>query len=104
MGVYFEMISLKDKPMANPLVVLREEFDDWAVLFHPDTARVLGINPVGVAVWKGLDGNSNLGKIISGIKDGFEGVPENVFEEITRFVNTLWEEGFVGYELESGDQ
>ena len=25
-----------DMPIANPLVVLREEFDDWAVLFDPD--------------------------------------------------------------------
>jgi hypothetical protein len=24
-------------PIANPLIVLREEFDDWAILFDPDT-------------------------------------------------------------------
>jgi SynChlorMet cassette protein ScmD len=98
------MISLKDKPMANPLAVLREEFDDWAILFNPDNARAIGINPVGVAVWKGMDGTSNLEKIVSRIKDGFEGVPENVLEEITGFVNTLWEEGFVGYELGPAEQ
>ena len=72
------MIGRRDKPMANPLVVLREEFDDWAVLFNPDTARALGINPVGVAVWKGMDGKSSLEEIVSEIKDCFEGVPENV--------------------------
>ena len=47
-----------DKPIANPIVVLREEFDDWAVLFNPDTADALGINPVGVAVWKRMDGQA----------------------------------------------
>ena len=91
----------KDKPIANPLVVLREEFDDWAVLFNPDTARALGINPVGVAVWKELDGKSSLEKIVDRIKDCFEEVPENVLEEIETFVSSLAEEGFVGYELES---
>jgi len=95
------MISRRDKPIANPLVVLREEFDDWAVLFNPDTARALGINPVGVAVWKGMDGKSSLEEIVSEIKDCFEGVPENAFQEVTSFVNTLTEEGFVGFELES---
>ncbi len=93
------MISLKDKPIANPIAVLREEFDDWAVLFNPDTARALGINPVGVAVWKGMDGKSSLEEIVSGIKDGFEGVPEKALEEVITFVSTLAEEGFVGFEL-----
>ncbi len=30
-----------------PVADLREEFDDWAVLFNPDTAQAVGINPVG---------------------------------------------------------
>jgi SynChlorMet cassette protein ScmD len=98
------MLNLRDKPIPNPFVVLREEFDDWAILFNPDNARAVGINPVGVAVWKGMDGKSNLEKIAIGIKEGFEGVPENVLEEVTQFVNTLWEEGFVGYELEPSNQ
>ncbi len=89
-----------DKPIANPLAVLREEFDDWAVLFNPDTARAVGINPIGVALWKRLDGKHSLEEIVGEIKECFEGVPENVFEEITAFVNTLAEQGFVGYELD----
>jgi SynChlorMet cassette protein ScmD len=97
------MISRKDKPIANPLVVLREEFDDWAVLFNPDTARALGINPVGVTVWKGMDGKASLEEIVSEIKDCFEDAPETVLEEITGFVNALAEEGFVGYELKSNE-
>ena len=95
------MTGRKDKPMANPLVVLREEFDDWAVLFNPDTARALGINPVGVAVWKAMDGKSSLEEIVTRIEDRFEGVSENALQEITSFINTLTEEGFVGFELES---
>ncbi len=27
----------EDKPIANPMIVFREEFDDWAVLFNPET-------------------------------------------------------------------
>ena len=36
------------KPVANPMVVLREEFDDWALLFDPDTNDIFTIDPVSV--------------------------------------------------------
>lgn len=90
-----------DRPIANPVVVLREEFDDWAVLFNPDTADAVGTNPVGVAVWKRMDGKRSLREITSEINNGFEGVPEAAFEEITAFVDKLSEGGFVGYELKT---
>ena len=89
-----------DKPIANPIVVLREEFDDWAVLFNPDTANAVGINPVGVAVWKRMDGKRSLEEIVAEIKNSFEDTPDAAFKEIAAFVNTLAENGFVGLELE----
>ena len=85
-----------DKPVANPIVMLREEFDDWAVLYHPDTAEVVGINPVGAAVWKRMDGKSSLEQIVAEIGTSFEDTPETAREEIARFVDRLAERGFVG--------
>ncbi len=90
-----------DRPIVNPIVVLREEFDDWAILFNPDTAVAVGINPVGVAVWKGMDGKRNLEEIVLEIKAGFEDAPETAFEDITAFVEKLAEDGYVGYELKT---
>ncbi len=49
------------KPIVNPYVQLREEFDDWAILFNPDTGRGFGLNPTGVRVWKLLDGEQHRG-------------------------------------------
>lgn len=89
-----------EKPFANPLVVLREEFDDWAVLFNPDTAEAVGTNPVGVAVWKMMDGKKTLGEIVTAVKNQFDNAPESVFSEISSFVNKLTANGFVGTELE----
>ena len=36
-----------DMPLTriNPVISLREEFDDWALLFNPDTGRVVGLTP-----------------------------------------------------------
>ena len=87
-------------PIANPVVVLREEFDKWAVLFNPDTAAAVGINPVGVAIWKLLDGNHSPEEIADEIKDRFSDVPEEAGKQITSFLDDLVSRGFVGYRVE----
>ena len=93
-----------DRPIANPVVVLREEFDDWAVLFNPDTAAAVGINPVGVAVWKKMDGKRSLNEIVLEIKTGFADASEAAREEITAFIDKLAEQGYVGYETEDNNR
>lgn len=95
-----QSMNQTDRPIANPIVVLREEFDDWAVLFNPDTADALGTNPVGVAIWKRMDGKKCIEDIVSEIRTNFEDTPDNAFAEIEAFVNVLAENGFVGLELE----
>lgn len=92
-------MNLTDRPIANPIVVLREEFDDWAVLFNPDTAYAAGTNPVGVAVWKLLDGRMSIEDIVSRIKSSFEDTPEAAGKEIAAFVDTLAANGFAGLEV-----
>lgn len=82
--------------VVNPLVVLREEFDDWAILFHPETAEAVGINPVGVAIWKLLDGKRDMSKVAEEIRNRFDSVPDCVEQEVERFVKCLIERGFVG--------
>jgi SynChlorMet cassette protein ScmD len=49
-----------ERPIANPYIMLREEFDDWAILFNPDTGRGFGLNPTGVYIWKLLDGEHSV--------------------------------------------
>jgi SynChlorMet cassette protein ScmD len=90
-----------DKPIANPIVVLRAEFDDWAVLFNPETAYAVGTNPVGVAVWQLMDGKKSIEDIVSEIKNSFEDTPDATSKEIAAFVNKLAENGFVGLAAES---
>ena len=93
-------MKLSSKPIINPVVVLREEFDDWAVLFNPDTANAVGINPIGVAVWKMMDGKRSLNKLVDEIKKRYDDVPEAAIDDLTSFVNKLADSGFVGYEVE----
>lgn len=92
-------MNLTDRPIINPVVVLREEFDDWAVLYNPDIPYAAGTNPVGVAIWKLLDGRRSIEDIASKIKNSFENTPEVAVKEIAAFVDMLAEKGFVGLEL-----
>lgn len=90
-----------NKPRANPLVVLREEFDDWAILFDPDTGSAFGLNPVGVFVWKRLDGKHTLEDIIKELRENAERVPEEAETHLKEFINELVERGLVGYEIKA---
>lgn len=87
-------------PIANPIVVLRKEFDDWAVLFNPDTAEAVGVNPVGVAIWELLDGKKSIKDIAAQINHDFTDVPGSAAQEIESFIEDLMKRGFIGSELE----
>jgi SynChlorMet cassette protein ScmD len=89
-----------DRPIANPVVVLKAGNGDWVVLFNPDTADAVGINRVGVMMWELMDGRHTLEDILRAVKGKFADVPVSVVEDVAAFVNDLAVRGFVGYELE----
>lgn len=89
-------------PEASPVVVLREEFDDWAVVFNPDTAEAAGLNPVGVTVFKLLDGTRTIDQVVAAVREEYDDVPETVGEEVRAFIGDLVSRGYAGYELKGG--
>lgn len=89
-----------DKPVANSLVILREEFDDWAVLFDPDTGSGFGINPIGVFIWKRLDGRHSMEDIVKELNDHCEDVPGEAERQVKDFVRELVGRGLAGYALQ----
>lgn len=93
-------MATTDKPMANPLIMLREEFDDWAILFDPDTGHAFGINPTGVFVWKRLDGRHTIQDIFSELQQSCEDVPGEAHHHIQAFVDSLLRNGLAGYEYQ----
>ena len=97
-------MELQKRPIRHSLIVLREEFDDWAVLFNPDSANAIGINPVGVSVWKAIDGQRDIQEIVSEIQKQFSEVPQTAADDISAFIGELHRNGFVGYDLESMDR
>jgi len=85
-----------DQLIANPSVVLREESDDWAVLFDPDTGKSFAVDPVGVFVWKRLDGHHAFEDIMADLRLKFEQIPETAQEDCMEFIDDLLKRGFTG--------
>ena len=87
---------------ANPLIVLREEFDDWAILFDPDTGNTFGLNPIGVLIWKRLDGHHTLDEITEKIREAAEDAPSDATSHVQDFVRNAVRLGLVSYEVHRG--
>ena len=96
------MVSDSNKPIANSSVVLREEFDDWAILFDPDSGGGFGLNPVSVFIWKNLDGKHTVEDILVELRKNCENVPQNAEDYIRNFIQELVEGGLAGYEFKEG--
>jgi SynChlorMet cassette protein ScmD len=75
-------------------VVIREEFDDWALIFDPDTGKVCGVNPVGVQIWKMIDGKRTIRDISRMIAEKYPDASESAEEDVTSFVASISEKGY----------
>ncbi|MGD0282379.1 MAG: SynChlorMet cassette protein ScmD [Dissulfurispiraceae bacterium] len=92
------MQTEESKPIANQAIVLREEFDDWAILFDPDTSDAYGLNPVSVFIWKCLDGNNTTADIVRKLGQACDDMPDDAGNYVTTFLGELVEKGYAGYE------
>lgn len=83
--------------IVNPLIVLREEFDDGALLFDPETGATYGINPIGVLVWKHLDGCRTVDELAGIVCASFDAVPAAAADHIRDFLKTAVALGLAGF-------
>ena len=89
------MESKIENPLANPVIGLRQEFDEWGLLYNPDTSDSMAINPVGVVIWKLLDGKHTLPDIVGEVKIQFEDAPEMVKDDVVTFIQSLQARGYL---------
>ena len=83
--------------LANPRVVLREEFDDVFLLFDPETGAMFGINAVGVLVWNHLDGRHTLDDLAERIAAHCDSPPPDVRSHVEAFLRAVQELGLAGH-------
>ena len=87
----------KSRYMKNPDVVVREEDEDGALIFNPDTDQIRVINPTGFFIWNLCDGGNDLTGIILAVKESFKDVPDDkVFRDVEEYIGDMVEAGFIG--------
>lgn len=84
------------KLVPNPVCVLREEFDEWALLYNPDTAVAVGLNPTAVTTWKLLDGRLTAAEVAEAVVSRYAGTPADAGREVLELLDALADGGFVG--------
>jgi SynChlorMet cassette protein ScmD len=88
---------MNDKIKPNPSVVLREELDDWAILFDPDSNVIFSLNPMGVYIWKCFDGNKTIRDILENLRSNCESVPDEAEAHLREFIKDLIKKGLAEY-------
>ncbi len=81
------------------MVVLREEFDDWALLFDPDANDIFAVDPVSVFIWKRLDGRHTAEDILMELREDCDDAPGDALNHINEFIGELEKSGLAGYEV-----
>ena len=83
--------------MKNPDVVVREEDEDGALIFNPDTNQISVINPTALFIWKLCNGENTKTDIVSVVRESFDLVPEDeVEQQVEGFVDGMLASGFIG--------
>lgn len=88
-------------PFTNPEIVYRKDFDDWAVLFDPDTADTYGLDEVGSFIWTHIDGKSSIDDITKILPEEFNNVPDNAKSHIEKLLGEMEKKGLIGYRKNS---
>ena len=84
----------------SPNLVLREEADDWGILFDPDTGNNVVLNPMAISMFKLMRKGRNAEEITAAVRSEYDEVPETLDADITELVESLAEGGFIGFENE----
>jgi|ADurb_Leu_03_Slu_FD_contig_123_12439_length_2292_multi_4_in_2_out_0_2 SynChlorMet cassette protein ScmD len=89
--------EIHDCLLANPEVVLREEFDNAHILFNAATGAMFGINAIGVLVWNHLDGRHSLDDLVEIVAAHCEAPPPETKSHIEAFIRAVLELGLAGH-------
>lgn len=81
----------------KPNVVLREESDDWGILFDPDTGHAVALNPVAVSIFKAMQRDQKMENVTAVISVEYDEVPETLDQDINELIEALTEAGFLGF-------
>ncbi len=80
---------------ANPVISFKDEGTEGAVLYNPDTDKVVIVNAVGAAIWQFIEQPRSADEIVSMLIENFSDVDaDKAHEDLKQFIGGF-EEGFI---------
>lgn len=80
---------------ANPAISFKDEGDEGAVLYNPDTDKVVIINAVGATIWRFIEQPRTEDEIVTMLTENFSAVDKvKAHEDLKQFIDGF-EEGFI---------
>jgi PqqD family protein of HPr-rel-A system len=89
-------ISMDSRLVANPHMVLREEDDDYALLYDPESGAVRVLNSTAAAIWNLLNGRRTLTEVMAALKKQFENLDSQAEDQLLKLINDLLRAGALG--------
>ena len=84
-----------DQPFINPDVIFRADFDDAAILFHPQLGEAISVSGFALDLWRALDGTRSLAEISRALSAQYDQSPEVILEDTLAFTQDLYRRMFV---------
>ena len=80
----------------NPSAVFREEFDNTAILFNPDSGDIFSLNPTSKVIWQALAAGCDEPAVLEKLAEVCDApLPESAAADLKEFIAALKEKGFV---------
>lgn len=80
----------------NPMVVVREDFEDAAVAFNSNNGEIRSLNKTALFIWKEVEAGADVKQILAHLKDACgDSMPDNAEEDVLAFLDLMKQRGFM---------
>ncbi|MCB2198631.1 PqqD family peptide modification chaperone [bacterium] len=90
------MSEARKQWMQLPDIVFRDDFQDDALLFDPETDKAFRLNRTGVLVWNALEQGATVEEVIERVRAKTSDHPASLEEDVRAFFRLLQEKSLIG--------
>ena len=93
------LVSKFREIIVNPAVIIRDDFEDFGIIYNPETDKSYSINQTGVEILKHIQSQTPIPEIADKIRENFSEVPDDISGRVDMFIKTLIDKGLLFYVL-----
>jgi hypothetical protein len=91
---------MKHKNYTVPASIMMQKIDDEALLMDANTHLFYELNPTAAVLWEIIQRHNHMDDVITEMLEYFEVTPEELEQDLKRFMLSLQEQGMILFEHE----